>query len=95
MPKVASKGAGEIATAPVECEDLALWRERELHQGADVLGINGVCLLRLPKKEAYQILATVSSSPSLEHCVESDPKRSSPKTFRGSLLIAIIQPCPG
>lgn len=40
--------AGETGSAPVEKQDLAAWRERELHDAADVLGIHQVRLLGFP-----------------------------------------------
>ena len=40
--------AGEAGSAPVEKQDLAGWRERELRQAANVLGIHQLRLLHLP-----------------------------------------------
>ena len=40
--------AGETGTAPVQKQDLAAWRERELREAAEVLGIHEVRLLGFP-----------------------------------------------
>jgi len=45
----ASRGeAGELGSAPVEKKNLAAWRERELREATDILGVKHLHLLRLP-----------------------------------------------